>query len=42
VGPTFIKPKVEYEYFVEAVGDKLGDWYIDGPKVPVTLEKFKT
>ena len=42
VGPTFIKPKVEYEYFVEAVGDKLGDWYIDGPKVPVSLEKFKT
>ena len=42
VGPTFIKPKVEYEYFVEAVGDKLGDWYIDGPKVPVTLKKFKT
>ena len=42
VGPTFIKPKIEYEYFVEAVGDKLGDWYIDGPKVPVTLEKFKT
>ena len=42
VGPTFIKPKIEYKYFVEAVGDKLGDWYIDGPRVPVTLEKFKT
>ncbi len=42
IGPTFIKPKVEYEYFVEAVGDTIGDWYIDGPKVPVTLERFKT
>ena len=41
VGPTFIKPKLEYEYFVEAK-DLSGDWYIDGPKVPVTLEKFIT
>ena len=40
VGPTFIKPKIEYEYFVEA--DAPGDWYIDGPKVPVTFKKFKT
>ena len=42
VGPTFIKPKVEYEYFVEAVGDKYSDWYIEESKVPVKLEKFKT
>jgi hypothetical protein len=41
VGPTFIKPKMEYEYFVEDK-NSTGDWYIDGPKVPVTLEKFTT
>lgn len=41
VGPTFIKPKIEYEYYVEAKNTN-GDWYIDGPKVPVTLEKFTT
>lgn len=41
VGPTFIKPKIEYEYFVEAK-DTDGDWYIEGPKVPVILEKFTT
>lgn len=41
VGPTFIKPKIEYEYFVEAKNTD-GDWHIDGPKVPVTLEKFTT
>ena len=40
IGPTFIKPKVEYEYFVEA--DVRGNWFLDGPKVPVTLERFKT
>ena len=40
VGPTFIKPKIEYEYYVNA--EQPGDWYIDGPKVPVTLQKFKT
>ena len=41
VGPTFIKPKIEYEYYVEAKRTQ-GDWFIDGPKVPVTLEKFTT
>ena len=41
VGPTFIKPKIEYEYYVEDKNSS-GDWYIDGPKVPVTLEKFTT
>ena len=41
VGPTFIKPKLEYEYYVEDQNSK-GDWYIDGPKVPVTLERFTT
>ena len=41
VGPTFIKPKIEYQYYVEAKNTK-GDWYIDGPKVPVILEKFTT
>ena len=40
VGPTFIKPKIEYSYYVEA--DVPGDWYIDGPKVPVKFVKFKT
>lgn len=42
VGPTFIKPKIEYEYFVEMKNNVDGDWYLDGPKVPVTLEKFTT
>ena len=41
VGPTFIKPKLEYEYYVEAKNTN-GDWYIEGPKVPVQLEKFIT
>lgn len=41
VGPTFIKPKLEYEYYVEAKNTN-GDWFIDGHKVPVTLEKFTT
>lgn len=41
VGPTFIKPKLEYEYFVEDKNSS-GNWYIDGPKVPVTLERFTT
>ena len=41
IGPTFIKPKIEYEYFVEAKNTK-GDWFIDGPKVPVELTKFTT
>ena len=41
VGQTFIKPKLEYEYYVEAKNTQ-GDWFIDGPKVPVTLEKFTT
>lgn len=40
VGPTFIKPKIEYNYFVNA--EQPGDWYIDGPKVPVSFEKYKT
>ena len=40
VGPQFIKPKINYEYFVNI--DKVGDWYIDGPKVPVVLERFTT
>ena len=43
VGPTFIKPKIIYEYFVEMPGDKKGDWFIDSSSpVPVILEKFKT
>ena len=41
IGPTFIKPKVEYEYMVDT--DPLfGTWYIDGPKVPVVLNKYLT
>ena len=42
VGPTFIKPKIEYQYLVEFQVKEGYDWYIDGPKVPVSLEKFKT
>ena len=42
VGPTFIKPKIEYTYFVEAGDLEGGTWFIDGPKVPVVLDKFKT
>lgn len=42
IGPTFIKPKIEYQYFVNADKNNNGDWYIDGPRVPVSLEKFKT
>lgn len=41
VGPTFIKPKVEYEYFVESF-TKGCDWFIQESNVPVTLTKFKT
>lgn len=41
VGPTFIKPKITYEYYVEDPKSD-GSWYIDGPKVPVTLEPFTT
>lgn len=40
VGPTFIKPKVEYTYYVD--NKEPGDWYIDGPKVPAKLEKYTT
>ena len=42
VGPTFIKPKVEYEYTVDIRNPVGCDWYIDGPKVPVKLERFTT
>ena len=42
VGPTFIKPKLEYEYYVEAKNTN-GDWFIDSnKKLPVILEKFTT
>ena len=43
VGPTFIKPKVEYEYYVEMPNDKTGNWFIDSKiRVPVTLKRFTT
>lgn len=42
IGPTFIKPKVEYEYTVDVKNPVGYDWYIDGPKVPVKLERFTT
>ena len=42
VGPTFIKPKVKYEYTVDIRNPGGCDWYIDGPKVPVKLERFTT
>lgn len=38
VGPTFIKPKLEYTYYVDT--REPGSWYIDGPKVPVIMERF--
>ena len=41
IGPTFIKPKIEYEYLVDTNARK-GTWYLDGPKVPVQMEKFTT
>ncbi len=41
VGDTFIKPKLEYTYYVQA--DVPGDWYTDEKvKVPITMKKFKT
>lgn len=43
IGPTFIKPKITYEYFVDMPGDKLGDWYINSNStIPIILEKFRT
>ena len=41
VGPTFIKPKIEYTYYVD---NKMpGDWYLDETKkIPVKLTKFTT
>lgn len=42
VGPTFIKPKITYEYTVDVKSMVDCDWYIDGPKVPVKLERFTT
>ena len=42
VGPTFIKPKITYDYFVDAKRTVDGNWYLDGPKVPVKLERFTT
>ena len=41
MGPTFIKPKIEYEYIVDT-DPTFGDWYLDGPKVPVELKKYNT
>ena len=38
VGDTFIKPKMTYTYYVDTKED--GQWHIDGPKVPVSLEPF--
>lgn len=42
IGPTFIKPKITYEYYVDAKRVIDGNWYLDGPKVPVRLERFTT
>ena len=43
IGPTFIKPKLEYTYYVETY-DQRGSWHVeDGKKtVPVIFEGFKT
>ena len=42
IGPTFIKPKITYDYYVDAKRVVDGNWYLDGPKVPVKLERFTT
>ena len=38
IGDTFIKPKMTYTYFVDTKEN--GQWHLDGPKVPVSLEPF--
>lgn len=38
IGDTFIKPKVEYIYYVNTQRD--GQWKIAQPKIPVVLEAF--
>lgn len=40
VGGTFIKPKLEYKYYVDTRAD--GKWYVGEPNVPVILEPFLT
>lgn len=40
VGDTFIKPKLEYTYYVDTKEN--GTWHVSDPKVPVTLEPFTT
>lgn len=40
VGDTFIKPKLEYTYYVDT--KEQGSWHVSDPKVPVTLEPFMT
>ena len=40
VGDTFIKPKIEYTYYVET--KEPGTWHVSNPKAPVSLEPFET
>ena len=40
VGDTFIKPKLEYTYYVDTKEN--GTWHVTNPKVPVSLEPFTT
>lgn len=40
VGDTFIKPKLEYTYYVDT--KEKGTWHVSDPKVPVSLEPFTT
>lgn len=40
VGDTFIKPKLEYTYYVET--KEPGTWHVSNPKAPVSLEPFET
>jgi hypothetical protein len=40
VGDTFIKPKLEYTYYVDTKEN--GTWHVTDPKVPVSLEPFTT
>ena len=40
VGDTFIKPKIEYTYYVDT--KEKGTWHISDPRVPVSLEPFET
>lgn len=41
IGPSFIKPKIEYIYTVEVYNSR-GTWHLGKTKVPINMETFKT